>query len=38
MTDQTEPIISAEPMASQPDRFPPQIKYIIWNEACERFS
>src|SRR5205814_1999530 len=21
-----------------PDRFPPQIKYIIGNEACERFS
>ena len=20
------------------DRFPPQIKYIIGNEACERFS
>jgi len=23
---------------SRPDRYPPQIKYIIGNEACERFS
>ena len=21
-----------------PDRFPPQIKYLAWNEGCERFS
>jgi POT family proton-dependent oligopeptide transporter len=24
--------------AGKSDHFPPQIKYIIWNEACERFS
>ncbi|NBP24523.1 MAG: MFS transporter, partial [Proteobacteria bacterium] len=33
---------SAHPSTATPhgsaDRFPPQIKYIISNEACERFS
>ena len=24
--------------STAPNRFPPQIKYIIGNEACERFS
>jgi POT family proton-dependent oligopeptide transporter len=23
---------------SKPDKFPNQIKYIVWNEACERYS
>ena len=25
-------------MADTPDRYPPQVKYIVGNEACERFS
>ena len=25
-------------MSSTADRWPPQIKYIVGNEACERFS
>src|SRR5882757_8529451 len=37
-----EPVTSILPepakAASESQRFPPQIKYIIWNEACERFS
>ncbi|BDG09344.1 POT family MFS transporter [Anaeromyxobacter paludicola] len=29
----------AEPSAiDRPQRFPPQIKFLAWNEACERFS
>ncbi len=27
-----------DPTASRNDRWPPQIKYIVGNEACERFS
>jgi POT family proton-dependent oligopeptide transporter len=38
MNTKTEPAASTDLIANQPDRFPPQIKYIIWNEACERFS
>jgi hypothetical protein len=29
MNNQTEPATSTDPIANQPDRFPPQIKYII---------
>jgi len=29
------PSAAVDPSA---DRFPPQIKYIVGNEACERFS
>lgn len=28
----------AEPNATRAERFPPQVKYIVGNEACERFS
>ena len=28
----------APAVGGSPDRFPPQIKYIVGNEACERFS
>jgi len=39
MSTQTSPPTSAPARAeSRTDRFPPQIKYIIGNEACERFS
>src|ERR1035437_983355 len=38
MNTKTEPAASTDLIANQPDRFPPQIKYIIWKEACERFS
>ena len=30
--------MSLDPNASSRDKFPPQIKYIVGNEACERFS
>ena len=30
--------VSPDPNASSRDKFPPQIKYIVGNEACERFS
>jgi POT family proton-dependent oligopeptide transporter len=30
--------MASTPTASTPERYPPQIKYIIGNEACERFS
>lgn len=37
MSQPTAP--SPAPVAGgSPDRFPPQIKYIVGNEACERFS
>src|SRR5581483_5820170 len=32
----SHPVATAPPV--RPDRYPPQIKFIIWNEACERFS
>jgi POT family proton-dependent oligopeptide transporter len=30
--------MASTPTAASPERYPPQIKYIIGNEACERFS
>lgn len=30
--------MSSDPKAADRDKFPPQIKYIVGNEACERFS
>src|SRR5579871_2793585 len=39
--DDQEPVVSAlsaSAPAIRDDRFPPQIKYIVGNEACERFS
>lgn len=40
MSDQTKPAAETAPVAgkSERDRFPSQIKYIVGNEACERFS
>jgi POT family proton-dependent oligopeptide transporter len=35
---QTMPQAAQPGRHRKPDRFPPQIKYIIGNEACERFS
>ena len=37
---QSETSTATEPakLADQAGRFPPQIKFIIGNEACERFS
>lgn len=32
------PAAAARPRVVREDRFPPQIKYIVGNEACERFS
>ncbi|MGA2554729.1 MAG: MFS transporter [Verrucomicrobiota bacterium] len=37
MSESTAPPSAASAAASR-DRFPPQIKYIVGNEACERFS
>jgi POT family proton-dependent oligopeptide transporter len=34
----TQNTIAPAPTASRPSRYPPQIKFIIGNEACERFS
>src|SRR6478672_5779793 len=34
----TQPGVIPEASARGPQRFPPQIRYIIGNEACERFS
>jgi len=34
----TQDTIAPPPTASRPGRYPPQIKFIIGNEACERFS
>ena len=36
--NQPEAAVRSTEVAKVPDRFPPQIKYIIGNEACERFS
>lgn len=30
--------MSTQAMKSQPEKFPPQIKYIVGNEAVERYS
>ena len=38
MKPQTELAASTGPVAKHKDRFPSQIKYIVGNEACERFS
>ncbi len=38
MNDQTKPAAETAPAAGKSDRFPSQIKYIVGNEACERFS
>ena len=40
MTDAktSQPAVTRMGNGSEADRFPPQIKYIIGNEACERFS
>ena len=38
MSGQTKPDAETAPAAREPDHFPPQIKYIVGNEACERFS
>ena len=38
MSHQTQPVAENAPAAGNPDRFPSQIKYIVGNEACERFS
>ena len=37
MSDFTAPPTAA-PAGGDRDRFPPQVKYIVGNEACERFS
>src|SRR4051794_26693682 len=34
----TADAMNASSTAVDADRFPPQIKYIVGNEACERFS
>ncbi len=36
--NQSQTRAATVPDISRPGRFPPQIKYIIGNEACERFS
>jgi POT family proton-dependent oligopeptide transporter len=38
MSDQTKAAIKTVPASGKSDRFPSQIKYIVGNEACERFS
>ena len=38
MNDQTKPLGDTAIAAGKSDRFPSQIKYIVGNEACERFS
>ncbi|HXC99747.1 MAG TPA: MFS transporter, partial [Verrucomicrobiae bacterium] len=38
MNDQTKPAVEPAVAAGKSDRFPSQIKYIVGNEACERFS
>jgi POT family proton-dependent oligopeptide transporter len=38
VNDQTKPISDTVVAAGKSDRFPSQIKYIVGNEACERFS
>jgi POT family proton-dependent oligopeptide transporter len=35
---EVNPTAERPPVTASRDRFPPQIKYIIGNEACERFS
>jgi len=34
----TRPETAGETGANESDKFPSQIKYIVWNEACERYS
>ncbi|MCL5099036.1 MAG: MFS transporter [Candidatus Omnitrophica bacterium] len=38
MSLETNPAIETVPVVSKAERYPPQVKYIIWNEVCERFS
>jgi POT family proton-dependent oligopeptide transporter len=38
MNSEIDSIAKTAPTSAKPDRYPPQIKYIIGNEACERFS
>lgn len=38
MNSEIDSIAKTDPTVTKPDRYPPQIKYIIGNEACERFS
>jgi POT family proton-dependent oligopeptide transporter len=38
VSNQTKPVTETAPAAGKSDRFPSQIKYIVGNEACERFS
>lgn len=38
MSNTNTPAIDPAAADSASDRFPSQIKYIVWNEACERYS